>query len=110
MAKITIAEKRVKATIELANRTNGNIEAARKAMNAYYRLCGIEERLLYLENDEKRHNSNYTRRLQEKEERAIKRVQDYFAEFNACLVWFGYLPTICETGTTRDLHLAYFYN
>ena len=48
MAKTTIAEKRAKAVIELANRTTGNIENAKKAMNAYYRLCGLEERLLYL--------------------------------------------------------------
>ena len=109
MKKMTIAEKREKAVIELANRTNGNVDAARKAMNAYYRLCGLEERLLYLENDEKRHNSYYTKCLQEKEERAIPRVQKYFEEFNACLVWFGYLPTICEAGTTRDLYLTYFY-
>lgn len=42
MKKLTIAQKRKKAVIELANRTNGNIEGAKKAMNAYYRLCGLE--------------------------------------------------------------------
>ena len=109
MKKLTVAEKRTKAVIELANRTTGNIENARKAMNAYYRLCGLEERLLYLENDEKTCNSNYTKMLQEREERAITRVKKYFEEFNATLIWFGYLPTICETGTTRDLYLAHFY-
>lgn len=109
MRKLTIAEKRAKAAIELANRTNGNIEGAKKAMNAYYRLCGLEERLLYLENDSKRHNSAYTKRLQEQEERAIGRVKKYFEEFEATLVWFGYLPTICAIGTTRSLNLEYFY-
>lgn len=110
MKKLTIAEKRNNAVIELANRTNGNINGARKAMNAYYRLCGLEERLLYLENDEKTCNSAYTKALQEQEERAIERVKKYFEEFNAVLVWFGYLPTICEPGTTQDLYLAHFYN
>ena len=75
MKKLTIAQKREKAVIELANRTNGNIEGAKKAMNAYYRLCGLEERLLYLENDYKRHNSPYTKRLQAQEEKAIERVK-----------------------------------
>lgn len=110
MKKLTIAEKRAKAVIELANRTNGNIDGARKAMNAYYRLCGLEERLLYLENNEKTCNSGYTKMLQEQEERAIERVKKYFEEFNAVLIWFGYLPTICEPGTTQDLYLAHFYN
>ena len=109
MKKLTIAQKRKKAVIELANRTNGNIEGAKKAMNAYYRLCGLEERLLYLENDYKRHNSPYTKRLQAQEERAIERVKKYFKEFDATLVWFGYLPTICAIGTTRSLNLEYFY-
>ena len=106
----TIAEKRAKAVIELANRTTGNIENAKKAMNAYYRLCGLEERLLYLENNEKTNNSYYTKRLQEQEERAIERVRKYFEEFNATLIWFGYLPTICDKEKKNDLYLAHFYN
>ena len=47
--------------------------------------------------------------LQEQEERTIERVKKYFEEFNAVLIWFGYLPTICEPGTTQDLYLAHFY-
>lgn len=109
MRKLTIAEKRERAVVELANRTNGNIEGARKAMNAYYRLCGLEERLLYLENDANRHNSAYTKQLQAKDEKAIARVRKYFEEFDAVLVWFGYLPTICAKGTTRDLCITFFY-
>ena len=110
MAKTTIAEKRATAAIELANRTNGNIENARKAMNAYYRLCRLEERLLNLENDSRTHNTRYTKQLQEREERAIERVKKYFEEFNATLIWFGYLPTICDKEKKNDLYLAYFYN
>lgn len=110
MRKLTIAEKRENAVIELASRTNGNIASARKAMNAYYRLCGLEERLLILENDERTCNTPYTKSLQEKEQKAIERVKGYFKEFDTVLVWFGYLPTICEPGTTQDLYLAHFYN
>ena len=110
MRKLTVAEKREKAVVELANRTNGDIASAKKAMNAYYRLCGLEERLLILENDERTCNTPYTKSLQEKEQKAIERVNGYFKEFDAVLVWFGYLPTICEPGTTQDLYLAHFYN
>ena len=110
MRKTTIAEKRAKAAIELANRTNGNIENARKAMNAYYKLCGLEERLLNLENDSRTHNTRYTKQLQEREERAIERVKKYFEEFNATLIWYGYMPTICDKEKKNDLYLAHFYN
>ena len=95
MRKLTIAEKRENAVIELASRTNGNIASARKAMNAYYRLCGLEERLLILENDERTCNTPYTKSLQEKEQKSIERVKGYFKEFDAVLVWSGYPPTIC---------------
>ena len=106
----TIAEKRTIAAVELATRTTGNIENAKKAMNAYYRLFGLEERLLYLENNEKTCNSYYTKELQKQEERAIERVKKYFEEFNATLIWFGYLPTICDKEKKNDLYLAHFYN
>ena len=109
MKTMTIAEQRQRAIETLANRTNGNIANASKAMNAFYRLCGLEERLLYLENNEKTCNSSYTKSLQEREERAIERVKKYFEEFDAALVWFGYLPTICDKDTTQDLYLRYFY-
>ena len=108
--KKTIAEKRTIAAVELANRTTGNVANAKKAMNAYYRLCGLEERLLYLENNEKTCNSYYTKELQKQEERAIERVKKYFEEFNATLIWFGYLPTICDKEKKNDLYLAHFYN
>lgn len=79
-------------------------------MNSYYRLCGLAETLLYLQNDERTCNSRYTAAQEEKEQRWIKRMKEYLAPYNATIKYFGYCPTIVETGTTQDLYLAHFYN
>ena len=116
MARMTIAQLRERAVLELAKRRNNepleeDIALAKKTMNSFYRLCGIDERLLYLENDERMHDSRYTKELEKKREKWFDRLNNVFkSEFDCCLVYFGYLPTICAKGTTQDLCLRYFYN
>ena len=60
--------------MELAKRRNNepleeDIALAKRTMNSFYRLCGIDERLLYLENDERRHDSWYTKELEKKRDK-----------------------------------------
>lgn len=110
MARMTIAQQREKAVYQLAQRKNPtpteqDLQDARKTMNSFYRLCGLDEQLLYLENDERFHEKAAKR------ERWFERLNNVFkSEYNACLVYFGYCPTICESGTTKDLYLRHFYN
>lgn len=116
MAKMTIAQMRERAVLQLAKRKNltpteQDIQAARRTMNSFYRLCGLDEQLLYLENDERTHNKPYTLEKAAKRERWFDRLNAIFkSEYNACLVYFGYCPTICANGTTQDLYLRHFYN
>ena len=111
MKRQTIAELRNKAIIQLSERSNEpNTNEARKTMNAFYRLCGMDERLLYLENEERTCNSRYTKALAEQRDKAFERVKGYLAPFNATLVYYGCLPTIVETGSNKDLYLRHFYN
>lgn len=115
MRKPTIAEQREKAVYILAQRKEENptpetIAIARRIMNSYYRLCGLDERLLYLENNERTCNSRYTEQQEERRDKWYKRLNKEFSEFNACLVYFGYCSTICKKDSTQDLYLAYFYN
>lgn len=115
MRKLSTAEKRERALQELARRktatpTTADLHEARKAMNSYYRLCGLDEQLLYLQNDERTCNSRYTKEQEEKATKWVKRLNKYLAPFNARAVYFGYCPTICEVGTTQDLYLSHFYN
>lgn len=63
--KMTIAQMREKAVYQLAERKNPtpteqDIQDARRTMNSFYRWCGLDEQLLYLENDERTHNKPYT--------------------------------------------------
>lgn len=113
---MTIAEMRRRSVRELAERRNPNpteedVALAKKTMNRYYRLCGMDERLLYLENDEKMHDKPYTIQLAAKRDKHFDRLNATFKnEFDAQMVYFGYLPTICAKGTYSDLYLRHFYN
>lgn len=115
MAKMTIAQKRERAVYILAQRkeedpSEKTLSDARRIMNSYYRLCGLDERLLYLENNERTCNSRYTAEQEKRREKWYNRLNKEFAQFDAQLVYFGYCSTICKKDSTQDLYLAYFYN
>ena len=116
MIKMAIAQQREKAVYQLAQRKNftpteQDIQDARRTMNSFYRLCGLDEQLLYLENDERTHDKPYTLEKAAKRDKWFDRLNAIFKkEYNACLVYFGYCPTICEQNTTQDLYLRHFYN
>ena len=110
MRKQTVAELRERAILKLLERNeSATIEDATKTMNAFYRLCGMDERLLYLENDERTCNKSYTRELSDRSQKAVARVKGYFEKYNATLVYYGYLPTIVDMETNSDLYLRHFY-
>lgn len=105
----TIKENRQKALVNFSNDYGIEYETAKTLVNSYYRFCCLEETLLYRENDEKLVNNYYTKQLQEKEERWIERLQNKLKKYNLKMIWFGYLPTICEIGTTKTALERYFY-
>ena len=113
--KYTISQLREIARIKLANRYTGTdienaMDLAAKTMNSFYRLCGIEERLLYLENTESTCDLKSTVELAARRDKWFERLNKVFKDnFNAELKYFGYLPTICEKGSTQDLYLRCFY-
>lgn len=111
---MTIAELRRKSAYTLAERkdsqpNDAQIQAATRLMNSYYRLCGLCDRLLYLENDKRTCNRHSTKRAEERREKWSNRLNKQLSEYNACLEYFGHLPTICALGTTQDLYLTHFY-
>lgn len=107
---MTIREKREKELKNFVANYNIDYAVAKTLINSFYRFCGLEETLLYRENDERLCNSYYTKQLQEKEARWIDRLQAQLAQYNLKMIWFGYLPTICEIGTTKTALERYFYN
>lgn len=120
MRKKTIHELREEAIYTLARRSDNFdtdvdvFNKARHAMNCFYRLGGMDERLLYLENDERWHDSEPTHDLQRKAEAARERVRALLKEFNADITYSGYLPSIIDIvkspgGGVYSLHLEYWY-
>ena len=74
MAQMTIAQLRERTIDELVKHKtekpmSEDYAEARRIMNSYYRLCGLCETNLYLQNDERRYNSRYAKESEEREER-----------------------------------------
>lgn len=100
MAKMTIAQQREKAVYQLAQRKNltpteQDIQDARRTMNSFYRLCGLDEQLLYLENDEQTHDKPYTLEKAAKRDKWFDRLNTIFKKI-IMLVW-------CISGTVLPL-------
>lgn len=116
MAKMTTAQLREKAITQLVARktefpTAQDYKDARRVMNSYYRLCGLDTQLLTLQNDPNAYDKRYTLEKEEKRDKWYQRLNKILKnEYNAQLVYFGYLSTICEKGTTQSLYLDHFYN
>lgn len=109
MKKLTIAEMRKKELARFSEAYSIDLADAKKLVNSFYRFCGLESNLFYLENNESTANSDYVKDLQKKEENWTERLQKNLAAHGLIMVWFGYLPTICESGTTKTALERYFY-
>lgn len=110
MRKLTVSELRENALQRFIENNHVTDERnIRKAVNAYYRLCAMDETLLYWENDERIANKLFVREYALKRDRAIERVSDYLNAFGLSLKYFGYTPTIVYSGTTNTAIEKYFY-
>lgn len=107
MAKMTIAQLREVELNKLTQITQDQ-DKAKNMMNRYYRLCGMDESLLYLENDERWHDKPYTKELEAKRDKAYDRLSADFKNYGLKLQYFGYLPTITDQDT-RTVINSYFY-
>lgn len=118
MARMTIAQMRERDIIKLAamhseNPTENDIAEAKRLFNSYYRLCGLSETNLYLQNDEKRHDTWYAKQSEEKESKWYARLDKEFNNFAKLrLVYCGYYPSIgykTEHGGFVDVFYPHFY-
>lgn len=113
--KLTIAQKRwneVKRLAAMKNPepTDEDLREAEKAMNSYYRLCGLSERNLYLSNDERTCNRASTKASEDRELKWHKRLDKIFQEtYGLRLKYFGYHPTISYPDNRQAISI-YFYN
>lgn len=107
MAKMTIAQLREIEVNKLAQITEDH-DKANNMMNRYYRLCGMDERLLYLENDERWHDRPYTKDLEAKRDKAWEKLNKDFNQYGMKLTYFGYLPTITDMDNSTKINSWYY--
>ena len=119
MRKLTVAELRRNELNNLVkfkteNPTLEDYKEARINMNSFYRLCGLCERNLYLENNENTCNRKSTEKSEEREEKWFARLNKIFSEtYGLNLVYCGYCPsigTINENGGFSEKITRHFYS
>lgn len=94
MAKMTIAQIREKQLENFNALYIKDEEKAKKIINSFYRLCGLDEWLVYAQNDEKRCNSSYTHSQEEKALRWIKRLNGWLEPYGLKIAYAGIYPMI----------------
>lgn len=113
---MTIKELRIKALERFNEKYINDMEKATNFANRFYRLCGLSERLFYMNNDA----TIYSRRkrwieeLEEKEDRMINRLKEELKQYGLTVYYFGYLPTITELDNGKpngtEALARWFYN
>ena len=118
MAKMTVAQLREKELDKLVrfktdHPSGADYAEAKRIMNRFYRLCGLEERLLYLENDSDTYNTTYTKECKDKSGRWRDRLNaDFKRIYGLELVYCGYVPSIGvvnENGGFSEKITRWFY-
>lgn len=111
MPKLTQAQRRERALENFNTRYIQDINAARKIVNSYYRLCGLSYRVCILQNDSFYHDKPFTAEQEAKEARHIDRLKSYLQPYNLTVDYFGIYPTICrkDPATGGIDETAYFY-
>lgn len=108
MKKTTIAMLREKELFKLAELTK-DITVAKNLMNRYYRLAGIDRRLLHLENDKRTCNKYLTLKLSEEHDKMFERLNGDFKQYGLVLEYYGYLPTITDYKNGNEVIYTFFY-
>ncbi len=117
---LSVHELRERAIVSLAERSANyqtdpaTIDRARHIMNCFYRLAGMDGRLLILENDERTYNRRSTKELAERAERSRKKLHTLLEEFDADICYCGAYPSFIERtrsegGGVTTLNLEYWY-
>lgn len=119
MARMTVAQLRERELDRLVeyktkNPTDEDYDEARRNMNSYYRLCGLSERNLEMQNNPILCNTGRAARSEYKEMEWHKRLNRTFEDtYGLSLVYCGYHPSIGITdknGGFFEKISTYFYN
>lgn len=87
------------------------IREATKAMNAFYRYAGFAVNKFYFENDGNRYNEKVAERLDKKDDKWFRRINEYLAPFKVKATFNGVYPSIIDATVDyySDLYLTSWY-
>ena len=108
MAKMTIAQLRECSLIQFNDSYIHDIEKARTIVRLYYLLARQDERLLYLDNDERMYNDPTTELLRIRRDHRHHKLSELLKPYGLRIVYYGFLPTIVTNNQKQALYV-YFY-
>ena len=113
MKKLTVCERREKELLRLFDRLHWmgvkfDPSDIRTLINSFYRLNGLLERLLYLDNDDVTCNLKSTIALNEKALKWIERLNNKLKPYDLHIIQYGYLETL-ETIDGKYTYNAIYY-
>lgn len=109
MRKMSIAQLREKALDRFNEDYISDFDAAKRLVNRFYRLAGLDERLLYYDNDERLCNKAWVNDEHNKADRMLTALRNDLKAYGLTVVYYGYLPTIIEIETQRHAFTTYYY-
>ena len=86
--------------------SDNRIKEAKKALNLFKRLNRLNDRLLILDNDERRYKSAYTQYLHEEADALELKVKKALKGFKLKIVYYSWLARICDNNG-REIGLNY---
>lgn len=115
IAQLREKELEVLVAYKTTTPTDADFDEVRRIMNSFYRLCGLCETNLYLSNDERRCNTLYTKKSEERETKWFDRLNKQFNDiYGLQLFYCGYCPSIGirdpKSGGCVEKITLYFYN
>lgn len=110
MAQMTIAQMREKDVDKFVEMTGASEETARKIFNSFYRLAGLEYRVMEMENDGfyyERH-SKYIEKQSERAYNWAERLRKQLEAYGLSLHVSGGYPKIVKTHSDTSISIVFY--
>lgn len=109
MRQLTIAQRRERQLERFNEDHIHDINKARYITNSLYRLAGLDERLVYLQNDERTCDRPSTRYEEERALNWVKRLNKNLKPYDLQIMYSGIYPQICKSEDGHRIDEVVFY-
>lgn len=106
---MTVKEMRQRQLQQFNEDYINNIEVAKHITNCFHRLCGLSEYVFNLQNNTNTCDSRLCAEYEEKEAKAIQRLNNKVKPYGLNIVYAGIYPSICVMDGNCIAKQCFFY-